>query len=145
MPHVAQFNYARMLYPLDDPRMEGFVARLEEINQLADRSPGFVWRLQTEEGDSTSLRPFGTDMLINMSVWETVEDLRNYTYKQGHLEVFRRRKDWFDRPELPHLVLWYVDEGRIPTIEEAGERLEHLAEHGPTDHAFTFSSVPQPA
>src|SRR5215510_773225 len=101
--HLAQVNVARMLEPLDSPRMAGFVARLDEINALADRSPGFVWRLQTEAGNATDLRPFDDDrILLNMSVWETIEALRAYVYESAHREVLRERHSWFEKFDGPY-------------------------------------------
>jgi heme-degrading monooxygenase HmoA len=146
--HIAQINVAIMRRPLDHPEMAGFVARLEAVNALADESPGFVWRLQDEEGDATSFRPFGEELLINMSVWQSIEALHAYTYKSAHSGVFKRRKQWFEMPERDHLTLWWIPEGTHPTLEQARERLDHLRAHGPTQTAFTFKmrfAAPQPA
>ena len=137
--HLAQLNVATMLAPLDSPVMAGFVAGLEPINALADRSPGFVWRLQTEDGDATSIRVFDDDMvIINLSVWEDVEHLRRFVYSGDHLEIFRRRTDWFSATDKDHLVLWWVESGHQPSVHEAAERLELLRRDGPTPEAFTF-------
>ena len=136
--HLAELNIAHMNAPLDDPIMAGFVAELERINAVADSHPGFVWRLQSEAGDATAFRPFDDDMLVNLSLWETIDDLFAYTYASAHLEVFRRRPEWFGVPQGPHLVLWWVPVGQIPTIDEAAERLERLRRDGPTTQAFTF-------
>lgn len=137
--HIAQVNIARMHAPLDDPIMAGFVARLAEINALADRSPGFVWRLQTEEGDATYLRPYGDDrILFNLSAWETIENLREYVYKTAHGEVMRQRRQWFEKSGGMHMALWWVRAGHRPSVAEAKQRLEHLQEHGETARAFTF-------
>lgn len=136
---LAQINIARMLAPLDSPTMSGFVARLDEINALADGSPGFVWRLQTPEGDATSLRPWEDDMIIvNMSVWETREALFSYVYRGAHLDVLRQRKQWFEHLGGAFVALWWIRSGHIPSVEEAKHRLEHLEAHGPTPYAFTF-------
>lgn len=136
---LAQLNIGRMLAPLDDPVMMGFVARLEEINVLAERSPGFVWRLQSEEGDATSIRPFGDDrILVNMSVWESIETLKEYTFRTAHSELLKQRRQWFEKFERAYMVLWWIESGHIPTIEEAKLRLEHLQQHGASPHAFTF-------
>lgn len=143
MQHIAQVNIARMKAPLDSPVMEGFVARLEEINALADRSPGFVWRLQTEEGDATYLRPYDDDrILFNLSVWENVEALKQYVYRTAHAELLRDRRSWFEHFAGAYVALWWVEAGHIPSIEEAKERLAHLEANGPTDFAFTFKTVP---
>ncbi len=145
--HLAQINLARMLHPLDHPAMAGFVARLEAVNALADESPGFVWRLQGEGGDATSFRPFGDDMLVNMSVWESVRDLWAYAYESAHAKVLARRKEWFEMPAAAHMALWWVPAGAVPTVAEGKARIEHLRRHGPGPHAFTFKArfpAPEP-
>jgi hypothetical protein len=140
--HLAQVNVARMREPLDAPRMAGFVARLDEINALADRSPGFVWRLQTDAGNATDLRPFDDDrILLNMSVWETIEALRAYVYDSAHREVLRERHSWFERFEGVYAALWWVPAGHRPSAAEARERLASLADRGPTPYAFTFKDA----
>lgn len=135
--HLAQLNLAKMKYPIDSNEMADFVARLEDVNALADHSPGFVWRLQTEDGDATSLDYFGPDMLINMSVWEDVDSLHHYVYRTAHTEVMARRHEWFERMEQAYLVLWWVPAGTTPSLEEADERLEDLRANGPSQRAFT--------
>ncbi|CAN5606662.1 DUF3291 domain-containing protein [soil metagenome] len=137
--HLAQLNVAKLKASLDHPSMAGFVAALDPVNALADDAPGFVWRLQTEAGDATAIRAFDDElMLVNMSVWESVEALGDYAYRSGHLDVMRRRREWVDRVTEAHLCLWWVEAGAIPTVEEAMERLEHFQMHGPTPRAFTF-------
>lgn len=137
--HLAQVNIARMHAPLDDPIMAEFVARLAEINALADRSAGFVWRLQTEDGDATYLRPYDDDrILFNLSVWESIEQLKDYVYKSVHSEVMRQRRQWFEKFDGIYSALWWVEAGHIPTVAEAKQRLEYLQKHGETTHAFTF-------
>ncbi len=137
--HLAQLNVARARAEMDDPVMAGFVARLDEINALADHSPGFVWRLQTDDGDATAIRVFPDPlMLVNLSVWESVEALREFTYRSAHTGVMRRRAEWFERMDRPHLVLWWVPAGTVPTLDEAKERLELLRAQGPCPEAFTF-------
>ncbi len=143
--HIAQVNIARMKGALDSPVMEGFVARLEEINALADRSPGFVWRLQTEGGDATYLRPYDDDrVLFNLSAWENVEALKHYVYKTAHVELLRDRRNWFEHFAGSYAALWWIPVGHIPSVDEAKQRLAHLAEHGPSQFAFTFKTVPAP-
>jgi hypothetical protein len=139
---LAQLNIAVMKEPLESPRMADFVANLERINALADRSHGFVWRLQTQEGDATALRPFGESILVNMSVWEDLGSLKDFVYKSAHVDFVRRRKEWFERMSETFLVLWWVPEGHRPTIAEAKARLELLRQHGPTPQAFDFGSAP---
>jgi len=137
--HLAQFNIAKMIAPLDDPLMAPFVARLAPINALADGSPGFVWRLQSEEGDATVLRVFDDlDMLINFSVWESLDALRNFVYRSDHRELLKARGQWFAGNEAPHLVLWWVPAGVTPSVEEAKERLALLQAQGPSERAFDF-------
>lgn len=143
--YIAQVNIARMKAPLESPVMAGFVARLAEINALADRSPGFVWRLQTHAGDATYLRPYDDDrILFNMSVWESIEALRKYVYQTAHVELLRQRHDWFEQLSGAYTALWWVPAGYTPGIDEAKKRLAHLDEHGPTQFAFTFKTILQP-
>jgi len=142
---IAQVNIGRTKAPLEDPQMAGFVARLGEINALADGSPGFVWRLQTPEGNATYLRPYDDDrILINMSVWETVEALKHYVYQTAHAELLRQRHVWFDKMTSMYVALWWVPANHIPGVDEAKKRLAYLDEHGPTQFAFTFKKLFQP-
>ncbi len=137
--HLAQLNVARLLAPLESPLLARFVSALEPINALADRSPGFVWRLQTPEGDATSIRAFDDEMMIvNMSVWESLDALGDFVYRSPHTRVMRDRKQWFEHMREAYMALWWVRAGDVPTVEEAKERLQHVREHGPTPHAFTF-------
>ena len=143
--HIAQVNIGRMKAALEDPVMAGFVARLDEINALADLSPGFVWRLQTSAGNATYLRPYGDDrILFNMSVWESIEQLKRYVYYSAHVEVLKRRQAWFEKFSGAHTALWWVPQGHLPGVDEAKKRLAHLDAHGPTPFAFTFKN-PFPA
>ncbi|MDJ0776907.1 MAG: DUF3291 domain-containing protein [Gammaproteobacteria bacterium] len=137
--HLAQLNIARMKYAFDAPAMADFVARLEDINALADESPGFVWRLQTDEGDATAIDFFGPDLLVNLSVWRDVESLRDYAFRSAHREVLAQRHRWFERMQEAYAVLWWIPAGSIPTLEEAAERLDYLRRDGPGPGAFTFS------
>ncbi|MFE6308452.1 DUF3291 domain-containing protein [Nocardiopsis sp. NPDC057823] len=144
---LAQFNIGRLKAPLSDPSMEGFTSQIEPVNLMAEKAPGFVWRL-IEEGkeDATGLRPFGDSYLVNYSVWEDLETLWDFTYRTDHLELLRGRREWFERSEGPHLVLWWIPSGTIPSIEEAGRRLDLLREHGPSPEAFTLRThFPPPA
>jgi len=145
VPQLAQLNIARLLAPLDDPRLEGFVNNLDRVNGLGDASPGFVWRLQTDDGDATALRPFpDPDIIVNLTVWESVESLRAFVYKGEHLEVFKQRRQWFEERVEPVVVLWWVADGHIPSVEEAKERLDFLRRHGPSPWAFPFSALQPP-
>lgn len=137
---LAQINIAVKKAPLDSPVMADFMANLVAINALAERTPGFVWRLQTEEGNATALRPIedDDDTLINMSVWADVESLRLYVYQTTHVDFMRRRHEWFERMTAPYQALWWVPAGHLPTVEEGLARLELLSERGPSPEAFTF-------
>lgn len=145
--HLAQYNIARLIHPIDHPNTAAFVAQLDEVNARAEQAPGFVWRLQSESGNATDIDPYGDpDIIINMSVWETIDDLFKFAYRNRHLEVFRQRTQWFERHHEPHLVMWWVPAGYIPPVEEGKARLELLIEQGPTSEAFTFKSrFPAPA
>ncbi len=138
--HLAQINIAQARDSMESETMRGFVERLDEINALADRSPGFVWRLQAEEGDATSIRVFDDPMLIvNMSVWEDIESLKNYVYKSNHVELIRDRDAWFNKITRAHQALWWIPAGHIPSVQEGKEKLDLIHEHGPTENAFTFA------
>jgi len=138
--HLAQINIAEAKAEMDTELMSGFVSRLEEINALADSSPGFVWRLQLEEGDATAIRVFDNPLLlVNMSTWATLEALKNFVYKTTHVELLRDRDAWFDKIVAAHQTLWWIPKGHIPTVEEGRERLEHMRANESTQYAFTFA------
>ncbi len=143
---LAQLNVARMLAPIDSPAMADFVAQLDAVNALADASPGFVWRLVGAGNDATSLRPFDDDFIIvNMSVWESIDALKQYVYRSDHARVLRERAKWFQKMGEAHMVLWWVPAGHVPTVDEARRRLLRLRVHGESQDAFTFRSVFAPA
>ena len=143
--HLAQLNVGRLLAPLESETLAGFVAALEPINALADGHPGFVWRLQTDAGDATSIRPTEDDLfLINMSVWSSLETLRAFVYTTAHVQVLRQRRAWFEQLATSHMVLWWVPAGHIPTIEEGLSQLDRLRQDGPTPAAFTFRAPFEP-
>ena len=137
---LAQVNIGRFRAPIGSPIMEGFRAQLDPINALADGSPGFIWRLQTENGNATEVRPYPGDdlMAINMSVWDSLEALQQFVYKSHHVQTLRGRDRWFEPIEGPILALWWIPRGHTPTVQEAVERLAHLKTNGPTPYAFTF-------
>lgn len=143
--HLAQLNIARIRFDLDDERMAGFVDNLDRINQLGEDSPGFVWRHQTEEGDATAERIFDLDdVLLNLTVWESAESLRDFTYKTDHVEFLRRRGEWFvPYDDYPVTVGWWIPAGTLPTLDEARERIEMLRRDGPSSRAFPLNR-PQP-
>ena len=137
--HLAQINVGRLRAPVDSPLVAEFMAALDPINAIAEESPGFVWRFQTEEGNATAVRPYeDEDILINLSVWESIEALEAFVYRSDHTAYLRRRREWFGRIDEAMLTLWWVPAGTVPTLEEAVARLDHLRAHGPTPHAFTF-------
>jgi hypothetical protein len=137
--HLAQLNIGRLRAPMDDPMIDDFRLNLPVINALAESSPGFVWRLQDEAGDATGIKPFGDELeIVNLTVWESIEALAEFTYRSGHVSLLRRRREFFEAPAAPILCLWWIPEGTTPSVEEAIERLEHLRTHGPTPTAFTF-------
>jgi len=128
-----------MRAPLDDPLMQDFVARIDALNALADKSPGFIWRLQTEEGEVSPVATFsGERVLFNLSVWESIEALETYVYKSNHVTAVQKRAEWFERPTKSPLVLWWIDAGHIPTEQDAERRFEMLWQNGATPAAFTF-------
>lgn len=138
--YLAQINIAKAKAEMSTETMSDFVSRLEEINSLADSSPGFIWRLQSDEGDSTAIRVFADPLLlVNMSVWEDLESLKHYVYKSAHVELIRDRDAWFNKTATAHQALWWVPRGHIPAVAEGKLRLQHLNAQGPTEYAFTFA------
>ncbi|WP_299211732.1 DUF3291 domain-containing protein [uncultured Aquimarina sp.] len=138
---LAQVNIAEMLAPINDPIMEDFVNNLDRINELAEQSDGFVWRLKDDEGNATAITVFDNlFLIINMSVWESMHALFNFTYKTDHVEILKRKKEWFHKMPRMHMAFWYIENGHKPTPEEAKERLYYLQEHGETPYAFSFKS-----
>jgi Domain of unknown function (DUF3291) len=136
---LAQLNIARLLAPLDDPQLRDFVDQLDAVNATADAAPGFVWRLQTEDGNATAVRIYDDGWLIvNMSVWTSVDDLIAYVYSSAHRAVLRRRREWFERLAEATTVLWWVPAGHRPSVAEAQDRLDLLRSHGPTPEAFSL-------
>ena len=142
--HLAQLNIAKLKYAIDDPALSEFVDNLEIINALADESSGFVWRLQTEEGDATDIDFFGPDYLVNMSVWEDVDCLRQFVYRSAHNKILARRREWFDHMLEAYQVLWWIPADTIPTLEQAAARLESLQTTGPGSMAFIFKKIFDP-
>jgi Domain of unknown function (DUF3291) len=142
---LAQLNIGRLLAPTDHPDTKGFMDALEPVNALADAHPGFRWRLQTEDGDATAIRPYDDDlMIVNMSTWASLEALADFVYGDEHRAVMVQRRQWFERMAT-YLVLWWVPAGHRPSIDEAKARLGLLEQHGPTPEAFTFrENFPSP-
>jgi len=143
---LAELNIANLIAPIDSPTLADFVAELDRINGIADQSPGFVWRLQSDEGNAVDLEhSFGDDYIINLSVWKSVEDLHDYIYRTAHAQIMSRRKQWFHRMEDAYTVLWWVPEGHKPTFVEAEAKLTLLKAQGPSPEAFTFKQrFPKP-
>jgi hypothetical protein len=141
---LAQVNIARLRAPLGSPVLADFVAALDPVNAAADAAPGFVWRLQTEDGNATSVRAFEWDeagsagVIVNMSVWESVAALAAFVYSDAHGRVLRRRRQWFVKMAEAYTALWWISRGSVPDVADAQERVRHLRAHGPTPHAFTF-------
>jgi hypothetical protein len=137
--HLAQINVARANAAFDDPALADFPDQVDAINALADGSPGFVSRLQTPEGNATGIRINDDNRLfVNLTVWENVEALREYAYRSGHMDVTRRRKEWYVPYGSNFLALWWVPAGTLPTVDQGLERIEYINEHGASAHAFGF-------
>jgi len=144
--HLAQFNVSKMRAPLDSPIMRGFVEQLVPIHELADNSPGFVWRYQEENGHSSAVRPYSDPLImINLSVWESVESLKQFTYRTKHLQVIRDGKKWFEPYDgQPYLAMWWTPKGHLPAVQEAMNRLEWLKEKGGSSYAFGWKNIYSP-
>ena len=145
--HLAQLNIANAVASMESPEMEGFVARLDEIHYLADNAEGFIWRWESETIDSSVVDVFGDPLLlVNLTLWESVETLKHFVYKTIHVELIRDREAWFSKMPEMHQVVWWVPEGHIPSVTEATERLDTLRQDGPTEAAFTMAKpFPKPA
>ena len=142
---LAQINIGRVRGPLDGEVMREFMEALDEINALAERSPGFVWRFKTDAGNATPVQAYADPrLLVNLSVWESVESLRHYVYRSRHGRFFARRSNWFEKFDAPHLALWWVPKGALPTLEDAKRRLEMIAANGDSPAAFTFARIYSP-
>lgn len=143
--YLAQINIARAVAPLESPVLAEFMAALDKINALAERSAGFVWRLKDEAGNATAIRPYPDErIIINLTVWENVETLKAYAYKSAHVDFVRRRHLWFETLDMPYLALWWIPAGHIPSVWEAKDRLEHLRAHGESPYAFSFRKTFEP-
>ena len=136
---MAQSNIARMRAPLDSPIMREFAEQLEPVNRIADESPGFVWRLQGYEGNATAIHAYDDPLILfNMSVWESLFALHEYTYRSAHAAVFRDRKRWFEQQDGPSYAMWWITAGELPSVEDGKQRLEHLRANGASPYAFDF-------
>jgi hypothetical protein len=138
---LAQLNIAKLLAPLESPQLSGFVAALAGVNALADRSPGFAWRMIDEPGDPRPARLFGGDVIVNLSVWDDLPSLQAFAFRSGHAEVLRQRRQWFEPMQEAYLALWWVPPGHRPSLEEAAERLAFLRQSGPTERVFGFAKT----
>lgn len=137
--HLAQLNIARFIKPAEHPDNADFVNNLDRVNAIAESQPGFVWRLVGDGNDALDIQAFDDpNIAVNMSVWDSMESLADFVYRnEAHLAIMRRRREWFEKTTV-HLVLWWVEAGHIPTLDEAKERLNTLASNGPGERAFTF-------
>lgn len=142
--HLAQLNVGRFRYPTSDPRMAGFMQNLDLVNGIADRAPGFVWRMQDDSGNATAI-PVTPDpmMAANVSVWEDVASFEHYVWNTVHRRFYENRAKWFEVMTSMHFVMWWVDPGTEPTLAEAMARLDHYNKHGNTDHAFGWDHLPE--
>jgi len=138
--HLAELNIGRFKHPTSDPRMAGFMDNLDRVNAIAERSPGFVWRLKGDNNNATEFR-VGDDMAVNLSVWEDAKSLENYVFKTVHAQFYRNRAAWFDLLEKPHMVMWWVPEDHRPGLDEAYARLRQYEAEGPTGHAFGWAEI----
>jgi hypothetical protein len=138
--HLAELNIGKFKYPASDPRMAEFMDNLDRVNAIAERSPGFVWRLKGDNNNATGFR-VGDDMAVNLSVWADARSLEDYVFKTVHVQFYRKRKAWFDLMEKPHMVMWWVEEGHRPTLDEAYVRLVKYQAEGASAHAFGWQEI----
>lgn len=142
--HLAQLNIGKSKYALDDPRIADFMDNLDRINQLAERMPGFVWRLQDDLGNATAIKThsFGADVIVNLSVWKSVETLEKFVWQTVHKKFYDRKVEWFKKMDSHHFVMWPVEQAHRPTLLEAKKRLDRLNAHGNSDFAFDWAHLP---
>lgn len=144
---LAEINVAHMKgVNIDDPIMKEFVDNLDNVNELAERSKGFVWRLKDEDNDATSFNPYNNEqIIINVSVWDSVEDLGNYVFKTFHSDFLKRRKEWFHTYGKVHTAMWWIPAGQFPTVQEAVDKLDDLQKNGASQEVFNFrAKFPKP-
>ncbi|SON54912.1 hypothetical protein HDIA_1371 [Hartmannibacter diazotrophicus] len=141
--HLAELNIARLRHPLDDPRTAEFADNLDRVNGIADRMPGFVWRLKDEDGDATAFRiSDDPKVIVNLSVWKDAASFETFVWKTVHGQFYGRRQEWFEKMDGPSFAMWWVPEGHVPTLAEAAEKLELLAERGPGEDVFGWEGLP---
>ena len=138
--HLAELNIGKFKYPTSDARMAGFMDNLDRVNALAERSAGFVWRLKGDNNNATDFR-VGDDYAVNLSVWTDAKSLENYVFKTVHAQFYKRKAEWFDLMEKPHMVFWHVPDGHLPSLAEAMDRLENYEKNGATEAAFGWAEV----
>jgi heme-degrading monooxygenase HmoA len=139
--HLAQLNIGRLKGGKDDPRMADFFANLDRINAMAERMPGFVWRLKDEPGEAM-MSPVDPTMVVNLTVWESAETLEKFVWQTAHAKIYARKHEWFETPTKPILVMWWIEEGHIPTLDEAQARLDHYTANGGSEFAFGWADLP---
>ncbi len=145
MPYLAQLNIGKLRYPIDHPNTQEFVENIDRINQLAEASPGFVWRLKDDTGNATSIQVFSDPMMIvNMSVWESIDSLKQFVYRSDHIQIMQKRQQWFEKYDEPFVVLWWVTEGYLLTLSDAKQKLALLTKKGATVEAFSFRKTFDP-
>lgn len=138
--HLAQINILRFKRQKDDPANADFMDALDPVNALADKAPGFVWRLVGEGNDAVDIDPVPDDprLAVNMSVWEDVQSLGDFVYRNPeHLAIMRRRKEWAEQIEV-YQALWWIPIGHIPSVEEGFEKIALLEQNGASAETFTF-------
>jgi Domain of unknown function (DUF3291) len=140
--HLAELNIGKFKYPTSDARMSEFMDNLDRVNALADRAEGFIWRLVSDgSNNATDLRFGDEDYAVNMSVWKDAKSLEDYVFKTVHVQIYKKRGEWFEKLEKPHMVFWFVPEGYIPSLSEAIDKLEFYQKNGPIENAFGWAEV----
>lgn len=140
--HLAQLNIGKPKYANDDPRFAEFMDNLERINGLGESMPGFVWIHKDDSGHAMDMPTPWPDAAANLTVWEKPEDLEHFVWNTVHKQFYKKKAEWFEEISSSHFVMWWVEEGHRPSLEEAKERLDHLNEHGNSDFAFDWSHLP---
>ena len=141
---LAEINIGLLKAPIDHPSTSEFADNLDRINRIAESSPGFIWRLKDESNNATSFNPYNNELIIiNISVWQSAEHLKDFVFRSDHTNFLKRKKEWFEKLDPPYMAMWWIENDHMPDALEGKKRLDHLAAHGPSEYAFDFRTLPK--
>ncbi|MGL4404995.1 MAG: DUF3291 domain-containing protein [Notoacmeibacter sp.] len=140
---IAQLNFS--VWKIDDTSDAAapFNDNLARMNALAERSEGFIWRFKDENNTTGITVLGGPETILTLSVWQSAKHLEAFAFNTVHRKIYERKAEWFAKLQSHHLVMWNIEAGHLPTLDEAKERLDHLDKHGNTDFAFDWAHLPE--